>query len=426
MKKITSILLSVAMLLAMAVMFTGCGGPSEDAIYPKSVEVEGTNGHGLINEHLNTKAVYNKRNMAEKAGNEDLYQHYDGLANIYNSCQMTVVDGKNGSLSNGDIVTLKITSTQYNEKDLEELGFTEEEITFNEFKYEVKDLKEPIKVDLKKNDIILSYSGFNGEGEISVSDNLKLKDSKGQNWTNVIYYECSKTSELSNGDKITITPHISEENTNFVLKNKDAKYEFTVSGLPEFPDTLDGIDTSEVDKLMDDYVNNSKLNVTDVGDFIFSGLMSENDNANYKYDLIPITDIKTGKLDDKTTKYYKYKHDNRAIYCKTLTISYTAVADKDQLTAKKGDVVKGSERVIVYANVVVVDGKLHLINPNYNSSDSSVKAYLDNYYDENGSIIPYSGDYNIIDVIREKHYNTIEQDYNEFIQKSDVGEYQAY
>lgn len=67
---------------------------------------------------------------------------------------------------------------------------------------------------------------------------------------------------------------------------------------------------------------------------------------------------------------------------------------------------------------------MHLVNPNYGGSDS--KPYLTDYKDESSTNIPYDFDYNVIDEIREDSYNTIDQDYNEFIQNNDVGDNSSY
>ena len=416
MKKVTSVLLSVAMLLTMAVMFSGCGGPSEKAIYPKSIKVEGTNGHGVIAERLSTDLVSEKRRMTEKAANRDLYVHYKSLKKVYNDCVVTVVDGENKNLSNGDTVTIKITSDRGYDKDmLEQLGISEDELSFEEFKYEVQGLNEPQEVEAKKDDIDIEFSGYSGEGRASVKYN---------NSDNAINYKLSSEDNLSNGDKVTVTPSISETNDTYVLKNPKEKFEFTVSGLPEFSDSLDGIDTSEVDKLMDEFVSKKYFGAFDVGDDIGRTVMSEYDIEKYPYDQIPIIKYDQSKLDDNTKKYYKFQRSDRAIYSKKLTVSYTAKADEDKIIAKKGDIVKGSERVIIYANVVTVDGKLHLVNPNYGGSDS--KPYLTDYKVESDTPIPYDFDHNVIDEIREDSYNTIDQDYNEFIQNNDVGDNNSY
>ena len=80
--------------------------------------MEGTHGHGVIDERLSTDLVSEKRRMAEKAANRDLYDHYKSLKKVYNDCVVTVVDGENKNLSNGDTVTIKITSDRGYDKDM--------------------------------------------------------------------------------------------------------------------------------------------------------------------------------------------------------------------------------------------------------------------------------------------------------------------
>lgn len=416
MKKLTSVLLSVAMLLTMAVMFSGCGGPKQEAMYIKFLKAYGTNGHGVVGWDLNY--LEDKMEKAEDQKNEDLYSKYKCLYDYYKNCKLNPVEGENKNLSNGDVVTFKFKSDDdeiIDEDMIKEYNITEDEYTLDEFEFEIKGLKEPKEVEVKKNEIKLNYSGYNGKATVTAECTNSSK---------VVSCEVSKSDNLSNGDKITVTPSISEIDDTYVLKNPKEKFEFTVSGLPEFSDSLDGIDTSEVDKLMDEFVSKNYFGAFNVGDDIGRTVMSESDIEKYPYDDIPIIKYNQSKLDDNTKQYYKFQRSDRAIYSKKLTVSYTAKADEDKISAKKGDIVKGSERVIIYANVVTVDGKLHLVNPNYGGSDS--EPYLTDYKDESSSYIPYDFDHNVIDEIREDSYNTIDQDYNEFIQNNDVGDNSSY
>lgn len=416
MKKLTSVLLSVAMLLTMAVMFSGCGGPKQEAMYIKFLKAYGTNGHGVVGWDLNY--LEDKMEKAEDQKNEDLYSKYKCLYDYYKNCKLNPVEGENKNLSNGDVVTFKFKSDDdeiIDEDMIKEYNITEDEYTLDEFEFEIKGLKEPKEVEVKKNEIKLNYSGYNGKATVTAECTNSSK---------VVSCEVSKSDNLSNGDKITVTPSISEIDDTYVLKNPKEKFEFTVSGLPEFSDSLDGIDTSEVDKLMDEFVSKNYFGAFNVGDDIGRTVMSESDIEKYPYDDIPIIKYNQSKLDDNTKQYYKFQRSDRAIYSKKLTVSYTAKADEDKISAKKGDIVKGSERVIIYANVVTVDGKLHLVNPNYGGSDS--EPYLTDYKDESSTYIPYDFDHNVIDEIREDSYNTIDQDYNEFIQNNDMGDNSSY
>lgn len=416
MKKLTSVLLSVAMLLTMAVMFSGCGGPKQEAMYIKFLKAYGTNGHGVVGWDLNY--LEDKMEKAEDQKNEDLYSKYKCLYDYYKNCKLNPVEGENKNLSNGDVVTFKFKSDDdeiIDEDMIKEYNITEDEYTLDEFEFEIKGLKEPKEVEVKKNEIKLNYSGYNGKATVTAECTNSSK---------VVSCEVSKSDNLSNGDKITVTPSISEIDDTYVLKNPKEKFEFTVSGLPEFSDSLDGIDTSEVDKLMDEFVSKNYFGRFNVGDDIGRTVMSESDIEKYPYDDIPIIKYNQSKLDDNTKQYYKFQRSDRAIYSKKLTVSYTAKADEDKISAKKGDIVKGSQRVIIYANVVTVDGKLHLVNPNYGGSDS--EPYLTDYKDESSTYIPYDFDHNVIDEIREDSYNTIDQDYNEFIQNNDVGDNSSY
>lgn len=417
MKKLTSVLLSVAMLLTMAVMFSGCGGPKQEAMYIKFLKAYGTNGHGVVGWDLNY--LEDKMEKAEDQKNEDLYSKYKCLYDYYKNCKLNPVEGENKNLSNGDVVTFKFKSDDdeiIDEDMIKEYNITEDEYTLDEFDFEIKGLKEPKKVEVKKNEIKLNYSGYNGKATVTAECTNSSK---------VVSCEVSKSDNLSNGDKITVTPSISEIDDTYVLKNPKEKFEFTVSGLPEFSDSLDGIDTSEVDKLMDEFVSKNSFSTYSVGDSLDDeDVLSESDYENYYLDQIPIIKCDQSKLDDNTKKYYKFQRSDRAIYSKKLTVSYTGKADKDKIVAKKGKILKGSERFIIYANVVTVDGKLHLVNPNYGGSDS--KPYLTDYKDESNAFIPYDSYSNVIDKINENGYNTIDQDYNKFIQNKDVGDNSSY
>ena len=422
MKKITSILLSVAMLIVVAVVFSGCGGPSKDAIYPNSVEVKGTNGHGKISKYLSDSLVRTKRDMAEKTGNDDLYNHYKGLHEIYDDCKVEVVEGNNGKLSNGDVVTLKITSNEnLDEKSLDELGFTKNEISFDEFKYEVQGLKEPKIVEVKKDEIKLEYKGYSGSATTKVVSSNSCK---------AIKYKLSKSKDLSNGDVVTVTPSISEDNDVYALNKYSKEFDFTVSGLPEFPDTLDGIDTSEVDNFMTDYVNNGGCEPHKKDDSIEGYLLHTTNKIKSDVDnissLTNIENVTLGKLQDDTVEYYKFKNVNRTIYSKKLKIDYDVVVE-DNNTDKK-HYVKGSEDVIVYANVVVVDGKLHLANYYYDSDDTAYDYNTDYEYDTDK---PYLSDYkegrdvidcrygDVISYFRSNSDETTDEVYQDYIKEND-------
>ena len=419
MKKLTSVLLSVAMLLTMAVMFSGCGGPSEKAIYPKSIKVEGTNGHGVIDERLSTDLVSEKRRMAEKAANRDLYDHYKSLKKVYNDCVVTVVDGENKNLSNGDTVTIKITSDRGYDKDmLEQLGISEDELSFEEFKYEVQGLNEPQEVEAKKDDIDIEFNGYSGEGRASVKYN---------NSDNAINYELSSEDNLSNGDKVTVTPSISETNDTYVLKNPKEKFDFTVSGLPEFPDSLDGIDTSEVDDFINKYVSDGFCKHYQIGDEIdYDQLkLKQTDKFSFYYD--EVTKINIGKPQENTTKYYKYKNQNRALYSKKLKIDYDVKYGRRNKNDEKS--MKYSEESIIYANVVVVDGKLHLANSNYDndsgdiSEEGSEPKYLSDYRNNDGPISygkSYEDTSTVIGSIFRDTNTSADDNYTYFIDETDV------
>lgn len=419
MKKLTSVLLSVAMLLTMAVMFSGCGGPSEKAIYPKSIKVEGTNGHGVIDESLSTDLVSEKRRMAEKAANRDLYAHYKSLKEVYNDCVVTVVDGENKNLSNGDTVTIKITSDRGYDKDmLEQLGISEDELSFEEFKYEVQGLNEPQEVEAKKDDIDIEFNGYSGEGRASVKYN---------NSDNAINYELSSVDNLSNGDKVTVTPSISETNDTYVLKNPKEKFEFTVSGLPEIPDSLDGIDTSEVDDFINKYISDGFCKHYQIGDEIdYDQLkLKQTDEFSFYYD--EVTKINIGKPQENTTKYYKYKNQNRALYSKKLKIDYDVKYGRRNKNDEKS--MKYSEESIIYANVVVVDGKLHLANSNYDndsgdiSEEGSEPKYLSDYRNNDGPISygkSYEDTSTVIGSIFRDTNTSADDNYTYFIDETDV------
>lgn len=419
MKKLTSVLLSIAMLLTMAVMFSGCGGPSEKAIYPKSIKVEGTNGHGVIDESLSTDLVSEKRRMAEKAANRDLYAHYKSLKEVYNDCVVTVVDGENKNLSNGDTVTIKITSDRGYDKDmLEQLGISEDELSFEEFKYEVQGLNEPQEVEAKKDDIDIEFNGYSGEGRASVKYN---------NSDNAINYELSSEDNLSNGDKVTVTPSISETNDTYVLKNPKEKFEFTVSGLPEIPDSLDGIDTSEVDDFINKYISDGFCKHYQIGDEIdYDQLkLKQTDEFSFYYD--EVTKINIGKPQENTTKYYKYKNQNRALYSKKLKIDYDVKYGRRNKNDEKS--MKYSEESIIYANVVVVDGKLHLANSNYDndsgdiSEEGSEPKYLSDYRNNDGPISygkSYEDTSTVIGSIFRDTNISADDNYTYFIDETDV------
>ena len=326
MKKLTSVLLSVAMLLTMAVMFSGCGGKSNSSSQ-KAAKVEdnpeftqhfkfaGPSGYATI---LGVDDDYYHELYRSFSDNQSR-QKYKTLEDFYDDCEINIISGgENGKLKNGDVLTLKFKETLAPEI-VKENNYDKNLYTSNEFTYVVNGLPNPeIVDDITMDDIEVTYR-IDAEGTHPCIN-------RNENYPYPITCEVSeKNKNVVNGDEVEISVGIDnddEDYQKYTYKNSYTKLKFTAENVPEIPETLDGIDTSEFDKQLFKVkkTQNNDLNEDQVGktyaydDEIFFGNSSNIEKfcPKYNYDAVVgsvenskiVTDIKDNYFVSNNQAYY--------------------------------------------------------------------------------------------------------------------------
>ena len=243
MKKITSIIVISALVLSTLVFTTGCTKGQEIDL-SEYLSYEGFSGFATLNEQPEIKDydkkyddLKEKRKEAREDDDDSKYDEYNDelrslkdLDKALKCVEFKLVKGENGKLANGDTIKVK---AKYKEEKVEKYDVT---FVADEFEVKVKGLEEKEVVDpFDSKNFTLTFSGISGDGIADV-DNY---DDGSKDYT--IYYSVDPRYDLSNGDKITVTATLYDED--YILKDsedgEEATKEFTVEGLGEIPEKLD-------------------------------------------------------------------------------------------------------------------------------------------------------------------------------------------
>lgn len=255
------------LIFGAVICFTGCKSAIlVDCGECVSVKFEGYSGSGKAT------ATINKNFIASLLGEMNEYT----VASVVNSFSLEPIEN-NGSLSNGDVITVKVKADS---SVLENAGVaalnTEQEIT-------VSGLNEKEKVDIFKN-VEINVSGISPECTVSFSYSGAVGSPYSFSMKRV---DGKKTTEkYKNGDKIIISltdSAIETLNKEYIIE--ETSREYTVQADKKYilsADDLSEKDVAAFKKISDDFVNNKVNNMDrDSNKSIINGVSGINIGALY-------------------------------------------------------------------------------------------------------------------------------------------------
>lgn len=397
MKRITSLIIIATVVLSSLVFTTGCTKKQEVDL-SKYLSYEGFSGFATLEEQpkledYETKYddLKEKRKEARLDEDDNKYDEYTeeikSLRNLNKALEcveLKLVKGENGNLSNGDTIKVK---AKYNEEKLDKYDVT---FVADEFETKVKGLEEKEVVDpFDSSNLSITYHGLDGEGTISLE---RQDDSE-----YTIYYTAEPNYDLKNGDKITITASLYDED--YILKDSEndesATKEITVEGLGEIPEKLSSSVDSTVptEAILEELKEDYEIEVGEEGKGYDFGI--EADDYHFaEFKINKISDFKLVKT------LYGYNPDNygkpACTYGQIYSRTYTVKIIEPEFGSKK--VKKGAvKNVTAYyigfiscGELMVADNKLVRINSDYDlycttSSKENVKDAVTSFKNLYGS-----------------------------------------
>lgn len=243
------------------------------------------------------------------------------------------------------------------------------------FTYTVQGVHEGTKIN-PFDKLKVSFSGTSPQGEIHFDSG----DCPDFVKSYVDFYISSdsdlRNGSLKNGDKVTVKAEYSsyraEEKE--IIITEDTK-EYTVSGLDEYPDSLDGVDLSDVNKKIEDKIKETINNDYKKGSYIYT------DNADIKIDSSQYA-IAKKYFRNKVVESGSYSSPANS-YIVAYEISATGQVDYSSSSSKlkKGQTATVKKYIYVYTGTVTLDKDKKLI---YDADEigTGYKAYdsIDDLY----------------------------------------------
>ena len=261
-EKLNKYFVLTGILVVMCVgLLTGCGGSSSSVSLMDyaTVEFGGVDGSGTA-----TLSVDHVKMEQDMAGDDDGDISKEELEKIakFTEFEFSInyeLDKTEG-LSNGD--TVKVTVTY--DKDLQkESGVKVKGDTTKEFK--VEGLKEPVEVDAFDSSVWNTDSGvkvaFEGTApfaELSIENNCDSSVPQAY-----VEYTADKTSDLQNGDTVTITASLKAgaEDEGYVLKETEST--LTVEGLDSYVTDISMLSAEDVKTLEEQLKQEIRIKYSD-------------------------------------------------------------------------------------------------------------------------------------------------------------------
>ncbi len=247
-KYVTMILLTAA----LSTFLTACGSSAKNVAFSiddyYSIVISGeasgsANAYVSIDEDGLMEAI----NDAVYDGERDEIEVLSVLLYIEDAVDYDFV-GENTELKNGDTVSVGFTidSDKLSEDVFGDFFVT---INGNALTETVSGLAEPVKLDVLT-DVVVSFGGTapNGAAKVEyVGSNDFIKKN--------VYYRLDKSSGLSNGDTVVVTAQCSQSSLDeylYYIDENAVEKSFTIEGLAYMAYTFDGLDTEQVDSVMNE------------------------------------------------------------------------------------------------------------------------------------------------------------------------------
>ena len=234
---------SLVVLLFLTVFFTSFGSGINLNKY-MSLETEGYEGYGKTKLSINWDAI-EKKYAAKMDFTEAAKEEYGMFLSMMSPVDVlrenvSVEVDKSSDLSNGD--ELKYT-WHVNEEKINK--YVKCKLKWKDGEYKVSSLKKVEKMDAFSG-LGLEFSGIAPNGEVKLQYNGKGID--------VSDFRCDKTSELENGDTVTVT--LSEDAIPKLVESygmvpQEMKKQYTVSGLDKYVSKTEEIDQATIKALQD-------------------------------------------------------------------------------------------------------------------------------------------------------------------------------
>lgn len=215
-------------------MLSGCGQKvyeysAEDYVY---ISVSGLDGKGQASVKFDRQSFYDKLDKDLFDG-KALEEELAALEIVYYNLVKINVEGDKENLSNGDTLTVTLSA------DNEKLKSYRMNFTDKPYVYTVSGLEEAVEVDVFEG-VSIEYTGTAPFADAKALCDGPYKDD--------VHYTLDKTSNIQNGDVITVTASASgkrfkEENLVPIVLEK----QFTAEGLDRYADEAD-VDYSGLDE----------------------------------------------------------------------------------------------------------------------------------------------------------------------------------
>lgn len=258
------IIIIIAVIAAIIVYFTVFHRKTIDLADYIDVKYYTDNSSSYYYDDTDTPA-YNGYTTAQVSLDEDklkdLLDSKRKAEKFIEKATLTVENDNNGNLSNGDTLEIKIDISNNYLKD-EKLKLKDDTITVT-----VDGLEEADVLDLfGEDDFEVDVTGVSPDLSISVNNNSTNKFIKDN-----VTYSVDKYSGVANGDTVTITAYYDKSaalDEGIIIA--DDTYDYTVEGMPEYVDSVDELNDTELETLRAGFLENVKEAITDEGVYIIS------------------------------------------------------------------------------------------------------------------------------------------------------------